>query len=258
MPLLAPSEGLFAVDPNLPVETSWHDITTPQGAMRVYRARPSGATVPDRAIVVLQEAFGVNDHIQDVTRRAAALGYVAVAPELFHRAGTKTVDYSDHPVAMGLIGALGRDEVDNDVTATCAYLADADGISIERVGLMGFCFGGRAAFTAATALPGLAATAAFYGPGVAAGPHAVLDRIAGLTGPALLLVGDEDPTIPAADLDAIRSAAAEHGKDVRVEIFPAAGHAFHCDARPQVYRPDAARRGWGLAMDLFASALPAQ
>lgn len=245
------------MDPNLPVETSWHDVTTPQGAVRVYRAQPAGAAVPDRAIVVLQEAFGVNDHIQDVTRRAAAQGYVAVAPELFHRTGTKTVDYSDHPAAMGLIGALARDEIDNDVTATCAYLADADSISIERIGLMGFCFGGRAAFTAATALPGLAATAAFYGPGVASGPHAVLDRIAGLTGPVLFLVGDEDPTIPAADLDAIRSAAAEHGKDVRVEIFSGAGHAFHCDARPQMYRPDAAQRAWGLAMDLFSSTLPA-
>lgn len=245
------------MEPNPPVETSWHDVTTPQGTVRVYRAQPAGAAPPDRAIVVLQEAFGVNDHIQDVTRRAAGQGYVAVAPGLFYRTGTTTVDYSDHQAAMGLIGALGRDEIDCDVAATCAYLADADGISIERVGVMGFCFGGRAAFTAATALPGLAATAAFYGPGVASGPHAVLDRMAALTGPALLLVGDEDPTIPAADLDAIRSAAAGHGKDVRVEVFPGAGHAFHCDARPQMYRPDAAQRAWGLAMDLFASALPA-
>jgi carboxymethylenebutenolidase len=245
------------VDPNLPVETSWHDVKTPQGAMRVYRAQPAAAAAPDRAIVVLQEAFGVNGHIQDVTRRAAARGYVAVAPELFHRTGTTTVDYSDHPAAMGLISALGRDEIDSDVSAVCAYLAEAGGISIERVGLMGFCFGGRAAFTAATALPGLAATAAFYGPGVASGSHAVLDRIAGLTGPALFLVGDEDPTIPAADLDAIRSAAAEHGKDVRTETFSGAGHAFHCDARPQMYRAEAAQRAWGLAMDLFAAALPA-
>jgi carboxymethylenebutenolidase len=157
----------MVADPTLSVETSWHDITTPQGTMRVYRAQPAGAAEPDRAIVVLQEAFGVNSHIQDITRRAAAQGYVAVAPELFHRTGTRTVGYSDHSVAMGLIGALGRDEIDNDVTATCAYLADTDGIPIERAGLMGFCFGGRAAFTAATALPGLAATVAFYGPGVA-------------------------------------------------------------------------------------------
>ena len=245
------------MDPNPPVETSWHDVTTPQGAIRMYRAQPAGAAAPDRAIVVLQEAFGVNDHIQDVARRVAGQGYVAVAPDLFHRTGTKTVDYSDHPAAMGLIGALGRDEIDHDVIATCDYLADADGISIERVGLMGFCFGGRAAFTAATALPGVAATAAFYGPGVASGPHSVLDRMAALTGPALFLVGEQDPTIPAADLDAIRAAAAEHGKNVRVEIFPGAAHAFHCDARPQMYRPDAAQQAWGMAMDLFGSALPA-
>lgn len=255
MPPLPSSEGKH-VDPNLPVDTSWHEIETPQGAMRVYRAQPTGS-VPDRAIVVLQEAFGVNEHIQDVTRRAAAQGYVAVAPDLFHRTQTTSVDYADHQKAMALIAELGREQIDNDLTAVTEFLDATDGISLDRTGLMGFCFGGRAAFTAATALPGLGATAAFYGPGVASGPHASLDRMSGLTGPMLFLVGDEDPTISSADLDAIRSAAAEHGKDVRIEIFPGAGHAFHCDARPQMYRPEAAQRAWGMAMDLFATTLPA-
>lgn len=241
---------------NQPVKTAWHDVETPQGAMGLYRAEPNGAR-PERAVVVLQEAFGVNEHIQDVTRRVAAQGYLAVAPELFHRTGTKYVDYGDHPNAMALISELGREQIDDDVKTVCDYLETTDGIGPARTGLMGFCFGGRAAFTSATALPGLGATAAFYGPGVAAGPHAVLDRMAGLTGPLLFLVGEEDPTIPADHLDAIRSSAAEHGKDVRIETFPDAGHAFHCDARPQMYRPEAAQRAWGMALDLFATTLPA-
>jgi carboxymethylenebutenolidase len=245
------------VESPLPVETSWQEVDTPQGVMRLYRAQPEGRR-PHRAIVVLQEAFGVNDHIQDVTRRVATAGYVAVAPEVFHRTETTLVDYADHPTAMALIADLGREQIDNDVAAACDYLKRADGLDLDRIGLMGFCFGGRAVFTAATALPGLAATAAFYGPGVASGPHAVLDRMAGLTGPVLFLVGDQDPTIPAADRDAIRAAAAEHGKDVRIELFPDAGHAFHCDARPQMYRPEAARKAWGTAMDMFAAALPAE
>lgn len=224
--------------------------------MRVYRAEPT-ASHHDRAIVVLQEAFGVNEHIQDVTRRVAAEGYLAVAPELFHRTGTRTVDYADHSAAMALISELGREQIDSDVTAVCEYLQRTEGISLRRTGLMGFCFGGRAAFTAATALPGLGATAAFYGPGVATGPHAVLDRLAGLDGPLLFLVGEEDPTIPASDLDAIRAAASTHGKDVRIETFPGAGHAFHCDARAHLYRPEAAKRAWGMAMDLFATTLAA-
>ncbi len=243
------------MESSVPIESSWHQVVTPDGMMRVYRAEPADSR-PRRAIVVLQEAFGVNAHIQDVTDRAAARGFVAIAPDLFHRTGTETVDYADHATAMPLIGALGRDQVTADVTAACDHLTTADGIGRDRIALMGFCFGGRAAFTAATALPELAATAVFYGPGAASGPHSVLDRIAGLGGPLLFLVGDADPTIPEADLEAIRTAAAEHDKDVRIEIFPGAGHAFHCDARPQMYRPEAAQQAWGMAMDLFATTLP--
>ncbi|MEV4624003.1 dienelactone hydrolase family protein [Asanoa sp. NPDC049573] len=242
------------MESNRPVATSWHELATPQGVMWLYRAVPQGAQ-PQRAIVVLQEAFGVNAHIQDVTNRAAAAGYVAVAPQLFHRTGTDTVEYSDHPAAMELIGALGREEIASDITAVCDHLASADGIALPQIGLMGFCFGGRAAITAATALPGLGATAAFYGPGVAAGQHAVLDRFGEVTGPVLHLSGDEDPTIPAEHLDAIRAAGQAAGKDVRIEVFPGAGHAFHCDARPAMYRAEQAQKAWGLAMDLFASSL---
>lgn len=244
------------MDSNQPVETGWHQVDTPQGVMRLYRARPEGQR-PDRGIVVLQEAFGVNEHIQDVTRRVAAAGYVAVAPELFHRTQTGTLDYADHPAAIALIAELGREQIDNDVTGACEYLESADGITIDRTGVMGFCFGGRAAFTGATALPGLAATVVFYGPGVATGPHAVLDRIGGLSGPLLFMAGAEDPTIPASDLDAIREAADRRAVDVRIKVFPGAGHAFHCDARPQMYRPQAASEAWETAMDLFAATLPA-
>jgi carboxymethylenebutenolidase len=174
---------------------------------------------------------------------------------LFHRTGTDTVDYADHAGAMELISVLGRAEIDADITSVCDYLASADGIALPRIGLMGFCFGARAAVTAATALPGLGATAAFYGPGVAAGPHAVLDRFGALTGPVLFMSGDQDPTISAEHLNAIRAAGEAAGKDVRIEVFPGAGHAFHCDARPAMYRAEPAQKAWGLAMDLFASSL---
>jgi carboxymethylenebutenolidase len=114
------------------------------------------------------------------------------------------------------------------------------------------CFGGRAAFTAATQFPRLASTVAFYGPGVAAGPHAVLDSAASITGPVLLIVGDQDPTIPAEHIAAIREAWAQAGTDLRTRIFPGAGHAFHCDARPSVYRADAARQAWREAAAFLA------
>jgi carboxymethylenebutenolidase len=244
------------VKTNSPVTTAWHDVETEDGPMRLYRAEPEGSSA-GVAIVVLQEAFGVNEHIQDVTRRVAAQGYLAVAPELFHRSSTRTVEYADHAAAIALISQLGREQIDVDLSAVCGYLESTDGIGLAQTGLMGFCFGARAALTAATALPGLGATAAFYGPGVAAGPHAVLDRLEGLTGPVLFMVGEDDPTIPPADQEALRAAASESARDVRIETFPGAGHAFHCDARPQMFRAEAAQRAWGLAMDLFAAELHA-
>ena len=224
---------------------NWLTLTTADGPMRLYRVRPrSGqAVTPPAAVIVLQEAFGVNDHIQDVARRLAEEGYLAVAPDLFHRSGRQTVDYADRETAMRLIAELGPEPIVADISAVLTHLAGDDQIPSDRTAIVGFCFGGRAAFTAATSLP-VAATVVFYGPGIASGPHAVLDRAGKVSGPVLMFVGDADPTIPAADLAAINSTAQQAGIDLRVVVFAGAGHAFHCDARPNVYVADAARRAW--------------
>ena len=153
---------------------------------------------------------------------------------------------------MQRIAELGREEIGADVAAVLAHLAAVENVPAERTSVIGFCFGGRAAFTAATQFPGLASTVAFYGPGVAAGPHAVLDSVASITGPVLMMVGDQDPTIPAEHIAAIREACALAGTDLRVRIFPGAGHAFHCDARPALYRADAARQAWREAAAFLA------
>jgi carboxymethylenebutenolidase len=220
--------------------------------MRVYRVRPDNPVTPPTAVLVLQEAFGVNDHIQDVTHRIAAEGHLALAPELFHRAGGGTVDYTDRITAMALIDAISPDQIDTDIVAVLEYLDEKENIPVQRSAVLGFCFGGRAAFTAATTTLGLGATVAFYGPGVATGPHAVLDRIDNITGPVLMIVGDQDPTIPAGHRDAITAAAERSGVDLRMEVFPGAGHAFHCDARPAMYHEDAARAAWQHTTSLLA------
>jgi carboxymethylenebutenolidase len=222
----------------------WLELPTADGPMRVYRVRPEHPVTPPAAVLVLQEAFGVNDHIQDVTRRVAAEGYLALAPELFHRTGGGTVGYTDRDTAMALIDAITPDQIDTDIVAVLEHLDEHENIPVQRSAVVGFCFGGRAAFTAATTTLGLGATVAFYGPGVAAGPHAVLDRIENITGPVLMLLGDQDPTIPAEHRDAIRNAAERAGTDLRMEVFPGAGHAFHCDARPAMYHEEAARKAW--------------
>jgi carboxymethylenebutenolidase len=231
----------------------WLTLDTAEGPMRLYHVRPR-AQDTSAAVVVLQEAFGVNEHIQDVARRFAAHGYLAVAPDLFHRAGVGTVEYSDRDTAMALIADLGAEPIITDARSVLTHLADVQNIPAANTAIVGFCFGGRAAFTAATALP-VAATVVFYGPGIASGPHAVLDRTANLGGPVLMLVGDADPTIPSHDVAVIQAAAQQADVDLRTVVFPGAGHAFHCDARPAQYVAEAAGKAWQDTIEFLAETL---
>ena len=221
----------------------WLTLTTADGPMRVYAARPEGRAA-DRAVLVLQEAFGVNEHIQDVARRFAARGFLALAPDLFHRNGVGTLAYDQHAEAMPLIGAIGPDAIVTDVAAVLSHLAGSENIPDGRTAVVGFCFGGRATFTVATAIDDLAATVVFYGPGIAAGPHAVLDRAKSVDAPMLLHVGSEDATIPGEQIIAIAAALTAAGADFEQCVYPKAGHAFACDARPQMYDADAATVAW--------------
>lgn len=246
----------MTVAPNGEPVADWLTLQTADGPMRLYRVRPraANASTPPAAVIVLQEAFGVNDPIQDVARRLGAEGYLALAPDLFHRSGIRTVEYTDRDTAMSLIGELGPDPIVMDVSAVHAYLTDVEKIRADRTAVVGFCFGGRAAFTAATALP-VAATVVFYGPGIATGPHAVLDRAAKISGQVLMFVGDTDPTIPSENVAAIQAAAVRAGVDLRVVVFAGAGHAFHCDARPALYVEDAAREAWRDTTEFLAHTL---
>ncbi|MFG1609780.1 dienelactone hydrolase family protein [Actinoplanes sp. NPDC049265] len=238
------------------LKTEWVSLSTKDGPMRAYVAHPPVRA--DRAVLVLQEAFGVNDHIQDVTRRWAAHGYLGLAPDLFHRTGVETLGYEQHDEAMPLIGAIGVDPIVTDVTAALEYLAGTEGIPAARTAVNGFCFGGRAAFTAATAIPGLAATVVFYGPGIAAGPHAVVDRAPSIDAPILLHVGADDPTIPGDQVKAIDTALTRARVDLESHVYAGAGHAFACDARPHLYRPQPARTAWQRTYEFLERHLPAE
>lgn len=228
-------------------------VATGDGSMSLYVARPDAPT--GRAVVVLQEAFGVNDYVRGIADRFASRGFFAVAPDLFHRTRTGTLAYEQHADAMPLIGALGPDEIGTDVAAVLDHLAD-DGIARSRIAVVGFCFGGRAAFTAATQMTGLAAVVVFYGPGVAAGPHAVLDRAGRIDAPMLLHVGDRDPTIPPEHVESIDAALRATGVAFVQHVYPGAGHAFACDARPSLYRDEAARSAWGRTDAFLDEQLP--
>ncbi|MFE9687383.1 dienelactone hydrolase family protein [Streptomyces sp. NPDC006285] len=241
--------------PNSAAATDWTTLSTGDGPMRVFVARP--AQPANRAVVVLQEAFGVNDHIQDIARRYAARGFLALAPDLFHRNGVGTLAYEQHAEAMPLIGAIGPDAIVTDVAAVLTHLAEKENVPASRTAIHGFCFGGRAAFTAATGIRGLGATVVFYGPGIAAGPHAVLDRAANIDAPMMLHVGAEDPTIPSDQVAAIVEALTAAGVHFESYVYEGAGHAFACDARPHMYVEDSAKSAWQRTHTFLDEYLPA-
>jgi carboxymethylenebutenolidase len=230
------------------------EVDTPDGPMEVYRAKPDGEA--RAAVVVVQEAFGVNGHIQDVTRRFADAGYHAVAPHLFHRAGGGTAPYDDFSKVLPLFEGLDDEKLLDDVDAAVAALAK-QGFGPERVGVVGFCMGGRISFLVA-ARRRLGAAVGFYGGGIvnARFPQfpALVGEAAALQTPWLGLFGDDDASIPVEDVEQLRAALDGASVDHEVVRYPGADHGFHCDQRPS-FHPDAAADGWQRTLDWFASHL---
>ena len=216
----------------------WDTVATPDGPMRIFTAVP-GDGPPRGTVLVLQEAFGVNQQIREVTRRVAAAGYRALAPDLFHRTGAGELGYDQYAEAMSLIAEIGPGEIITDLRAVLQAAPGDDATAV-----IGFCFGGRAAFTTATAFPVLRAAVVFYGPGIAAGPHAVLNQARMITAPVLLHTGTEDRAIPAEQAAATDRALQAAGVRFESYAYPGAGHAFACEARPDWFRPDSARQAW--------------
>jgi carboxymethylenebutenolidase len=224
-------------------------LTTPDGDMGLYDAEPDGP--PKGAVVVIQEAFGVNPHIEDVTRRFAAAGYRAVAPHLFHRSGDPVLGYEDLSQVMPHMGAMTAQGVQNDLDATLGYLTEA-GFDTKQVGITGFCMGGSVTFYAAVHYP-LGAAVTFYGGGVASGRFGfppqpeVADR---LQTPWLGLYGDRDQSIPVEEVEQLRKAAEAAPVPTEVVRYADADHGFHCDARSSFDR-QSAEDGWKQALEWF-------
>ena len=219
-------------------------LDTTDGSMPLYEAGPDG---PARgAVVVVQEAFGVNEHIQDVTRRFAAVGYHAVAPHLFHRTGAPAYGYDDFTVVIPHVVRLTDDELLADVRAALDHLRAA-GWDDRQIGIVGFCMGGRVTFLVA-AHEALGAGVGFYGGGIVTGRTegmpALLELVPDLRTPWLGLYGDADPSIPVEDVERVRESR-NAGADVDTSIvrYPDAEHGFHCDVR-DAYHEASATDGW--------------
>jgi carboxymethylenebutenolidase len=222
-------------------------IATVDGPMDAYIARPA---VPGKgpALVVIQEAFGVNEHIRDVCRRFARAGYVAIAPEIFHRAGRGLeIAYGNMDPAMAQLALLTNDGLETDLAAAFDYARGDGEVDAWRVGLVGFCIGGFVAFLGACRLDP-AATVSFYGGGIVRERKGMriqplLDEADAIDAPLLCLFGSEDGGIPPADVEAIRARLDERAIGCEVVVYEGAKHAFFCDMRPN-YHPEAAAQAW--------------
>lgn len=203
---------------------------------------------PKGGVIVVQEAFGVNDHIEDIGRRLADVGWLAVAPHLFHRSGDPKLGYDDFSLVMPHMKALSADGILADIDSALEHLAKV-GIGSRRTGVIGFCMGGNIALvTAARRDVGAAVT--FYGGGVAEGRFGfrpLIEEAAELRAPWLGLFGDLDQGIPVADVERLRVAAASSGQPTEIVRYPDAGHGFNCDRRPS-YHEASATDAWARAL----------
>jgi carboxymethylenebutenolidase len=230
------------------VQVSVNDGTT----MRAWMARPKEEG-PHPGLLVFQEAFGVNAHIRDIAGRFAREGFVAVAPELFHRTGAGFEGrYDDFPTTVPHMKALTDASMAADLRAAHDWLRGSIGADIP-IFAIGYCMGGRAAFLAALTLP-LAGAVSYYGGGIA--PNAtspgLLGRASGLQAPLLFFWGGRDKHIPPEQVRAVSDALREAGKNfVNVEISNA-DHGFFCDARAS-YSPAAALLAWPLTVAFLRS-----
>jgi carboxymethylenebutenolidase len=208
--------------------------------MPLYEVEPLGGE-SRRAVIVIQEAFGVNGHIEDVTRRLAAVGYHAVAPHMFHRTGGGTVPYDRFDLVLPHFAELADDTILADVDAALEHVRGA-GFAAERTGIVGFCMGGRVTFLVA-ANRRLGAAVGFYGGGIVNGRGEKLRPLADdpttLQTPWLGLFGDEDQSIPADEVEELRSRLASAPVETEIVRYPGAGHGFHCDQRDAFDAPSA-------------------
>ena len=222
-------------------------VTVAGGDMPVYFARPEAV---DNAPVILvaMEIFGVHEYIRDVTRRLGKLGAFAIAPDYYFRKGTDLTKITDMAQLMPLVNSKPDAELFADLDATVTW-AKAQGGNTDRLGIMGFCRGGRTVWEYAAHSSNLKAGVAFYGPLVdpdaqkAIWPKGPSQLASEIKAPVLGLYGAADQGIPVAQVEAFRTALQAAKKAADFQIYPGAPHGFHADYRPS-YRQDAAEDAW--------------
>jgi carboxymethylenebutenolidase len=202
------------------------------GSTSGYLSIPDSGNGP--GMIVIQEWWGLVDHIKEVCDRFASEGFVALAPDLYHGKTTKSPDE-----AGKLMMAMRIDEAEKDLRAAADYLAIQDSTTSKRIGVVGFCMGGALALYTATKNSKIGACVVFYG-----GHPNVKPDLPNLQAPMLGLYADRDDFVTPDSVRELERKLKDLGKEVEVKIYPDADHAFFNDARPEVYNAGAAADAW--------------
>ena len=227
-------------------------IPTKDGVLPAYRSAPQG---PGKhpVVLVVHEIFGVHEHIKDITRRLAKLGYFAVAPELYFRQGDVSKLESIEAIRAQVVSKVSDAQVLADLDAAVDW-AGKNGGDLERLGITGFCWGGRIVWLYGAHQPKLKAGVAWYGrlDGERTGltPKFPIDVARELKAPVLGLYGGQDQGIPLETVERMRAALKCAGGTSEIHVYPDAPHAFYADYRPS-YRKEPAEDGWRRLQDWF-------
>ena len=238
-----PADGLTVGDARIKVA---------DGEMPGYFARPANATNPP-VVLVAMEIFGLHEYIKDVTRRLAKLGALAVAPDYYFRKGADLTKITDMKELLPIVNAKPDNELMSDLDATVAW-AKSQGGDTTKLGIIGFCRGGRTVWEYAAHNGALKVGVAFYGPLVdpqnPAWPKSPTQLAPDMKAPVLGLYGGADTGIPVAQVEAMKAALAQNKKTAEFKIYPNAPHGFHADYRAS-YRKDAADDAWNQLQSWF-------
>ena len=227
-------------------------VKVADGDMPVYFAKPANAQNAP-VILVAMEVFGLHEYIKDVTRRLAKLGAFAVAPDYYFRKGVDLTKITATAELMPIVNAKPDTELIGDLDATAAW-AKSQGADASKLGIIGFCRGGRTVWEYAAHSSTLKAGAAFYGPPVdppnPLWPKSPTQLAGEMKAPVIGLYGEADTGIPVATVEAFKAALAADKKTAEFKIYPGAPHGFHADYRPS-YRKDAAEDAWSQMQTWF-------
>jgi carboxymethylenebutenolidase len=237
------AQGLTAGDVKIPVAG---------GDMGGYRAKPAtGSAFP--VVIVCQEIFGIHEYIKDTCRRLAKAGYLAVAPDYYFRQGDPS-KAPDVPGAVAIANKKPDTELLSDLDATARWATTTDGGNGQKLGVTGFCRGGRATWMYNSHNANLKAAVAWYGPVVGTATEAMpkfpIDLVAQMKAPVLGLYGAADSGIPNETVQRMEAAMKAAGKTVEIVMYPDTPHAFHADYRA-TYRADPAKDGWNRMLAWF-------